>query len=719
MKEIFTPRLWTLKTLVNNVYRVPVYQRPYSWKEEQVKTLLHDILEAFRFSKEEPYFTGNIMLHTTNETANGTYPIYEITDGQQRITTFVLMLLSLYAISCERSENLNHSVLQSIRDALWKQVNLYNSKDIPLLKLNSIEKNCMTLMFEYCFDEPLTFIDKVRNYDCISSFEANVINNILLIYETINLNIIDTIEYSNSILHFSNYLLNCIQFISIEIGINQNLVFSVFESINSKGKKLEEIDLIKTYIFSKLESENYEQYLKKWGELIIATEDNLYDYLMIFIRSSFTFYKNNITILNFKKICEREMLSYYNCENINSAICKFIDDLHSNADLYELLVDCEEANKLFKNKQFRYYYALFTAVTYKHPKSLFFRIFMDFKKGLITKEESVSIIIETIKFMVEFLTISKRDSKDAIPLFQKIMNEIYCDGKINADKILYFIHNELVLLGINKEKIVSELANIDAYESNRKLSVWLLSLYESSSQKNNKNHISYDQAYTLFDMFKEVFSLDHLLVRNPDENSINYKYYKQISNNEEVLRLKEGHDFPLDKVQDGMEYEVFVKVILNKLGNVRIYYSDKNSSRGNNAIELKEYGAFTMYSDVVSRQNDILFFLADNIFTPPKFKKNYTTSKQSNDKLPKMRELIESGYLNIGDKLIIPISDEDTPAELIDDKRVLFKGDIMSVNDWGCLVTGWSSIRIYTYTSIEGEEETLQDKRLRLINEQS
>lgn len=99
--------------------------------------------------------------------------------------------------------------------------------------------------------------------------------------------------------------------IAIEANCQANKVFSMFESINSKGKKLEEIDLIKTYIFSKLDESSYATYLDRWGQLIIRTNDNLYDYLFNYIKAFLCFYRQNISVDNFKTIVVRDMLSYY------------------------------------------------------------------------------------------------------------------------------------------------------------------------------------------------------------------------------------------------------------------------------------------------------------------------------------------------------------------------------------------------------------------------
>ena len=48
---------------------------------------------------------------------------------------------------------------------------------------------------------------------------------------------------------------------------------------------------------------------------------------------------------------------------------------------------------------------------------------------------------------------------------------------------------------------------------------------------------------------------------------------------------------------------------------------------------------------------------------------------------------------------------------MIDAKYVDFMGQKMTLNEWGCKVTGWRSIRIYAYSAVKGEMQTLQEKR--------
>jgi uncharacterized protein with ParB-like and HNH nuclease domain len=73
----------TLDSAFQKFYTVPDYQREYVWKEEQVEQLLADITEAFRANRSKDYFV---------------YPngkAFELVDGQQRMTTFFILLCVL------------------------------------------------------------------------------------------------------------------------------------------------------------------------------------------------------------------------------------------------------------------------------------------------------------------------------------------------------------------------------------------------------------------------------------------------------------------------------------------------------------------------------------------------------------------------------------------------------------------------------------------------
>ena len=94
-----------------------------------------------------------------------------------------------------------------------------------------------------------------------------------------------------------------------------------------------------------------------------------------------------------------------------------------------------------------------------------------------------------------------------------------------------------------------------------------------------------------------------------------------------------------------------------------------------------------------------------------------TNNKKLEASLPKMDKLIEFGLIKKGDKIYLTPKPDESVATLIDEKYVDFNGEKITLNEWGCRVTGWQSIRIYAYVAKVGEIETLHQKRLAFIQE--
>ena len=122
-----------------------------------------------------------------------------------------------------------------------------------------------------------------------SEIEINLLTNLLIIS-----NYISDISNKWDLLNYIDFVKYNVKVVSIKISTNMVKLFSIFESINSKGKPLDEIDLIKSYIFQHLDQKDYGEYLDKWGDLIKCTNDKLNEYLVIFIRGNISYYKTSI-----------------------------------------------------------------------------------------------------------------------------------------------------------------------------------------------------------------------------------------------------------------------------------------------------------------------------------------------------------------------------------------------------------------------------------------
>lgn len=73
---------------------VPLFQRSYSWKLKQWKTLWADLKQLPDLDAGRQHFIGSVVMHPTNTVPTGVSK-YAVIDGQQRLTTLFILLLAL------------------------------------------------------------------------------------------------------------------------------------------------------------------------------------------------------------------------------------------------------------------------------------------------------------------------------------------------------------------------------------------------------------------------------------------------------------------------------------------------------------------------------------------------------------------------------------------------------------------------------------------------
>ena len=83
---------------------IPVYQRGYDWQSEHIDALWNDVLDHSSGGKYENqnHFFGFIWTEDKTESNNIALPRYEIVDGQQRITTVLMLLTAMRDFCYER-----------------------------------------------------------------------------------------------------------------------------------------------------------------------------------------------------------------------------------------------------------------------------------------------------------------------------------------------------------------------------------------------------------------------------------------------------------------------------------------------------------------------------------------------------------------------------------------------------------------------------------------
>ncbi len=97
-----------LATELSAYYQIPIYQRPYQWTEENCEELLNDLFENYEDHGEDDYFCGSLVFIQPDKD-NKTY---DIVDGQQRLSTFILLAKVLATLYSERLDPIIQEYLQ-------------------------------------------------------------------------------------------------------------------------------------------------------------------------------------------------------------------------------------------------------------------------------------------------------------------------------------------------------------------------------------------------------------------------------------------------------------------------------------------------------------------------------------------------------------------------------------------------------------------------------
>ena len=118
-------------------FLIPDYQRPYAWNEEQCQALWDDIFvfsfpnnDYEAFDDNDEYFLGSIV---TFKNDNGKS---EVIDGQQRLTTLMLMLRAFYDKFANMQDTNSKLTRERIEKCIWK-TNTFGSADKTTLKIDS------------------------------------------------------------------------------------------------------------------------------------------------------------------------------------------------------------------------------------------------------------------------------------------------------------------------------------------------------------------------------------------------------------------------------------------------------------------------------------------------------------------------------------------------------------------------------------------------------
>ncbi|RVZ35954.1 DUF262 domain-containing protein [Helicobacter pylori] len=247
-----------LATEFKAYYQIPIYQRPYQWTEENCKKLLDDLLSSYEYYKESDYFCGSLVLITigTDSATNAT--TYDVVDGQQRLSTFILLakvLATLY-----NNEVLNN---KTSKDFLEKSLGDTDGEKRKRLTFNTIGLNAKddfqgALDF---FDDLDVSKDKNSKSNDPSKGKNSYLKNAICLKNYLEKKEIENINAFIKWLYFK------VTFIKTTCP-NISMALRIFSVLNARGLPLHAIDVFKVELLKKLAKEkDQEEFVSRWNAL--------------------------------------------------------------------------------------------------------------------------------------------------------------------------------------------------------------------------------------------------------------------------------------------------------------------------------------------------------------------------------------------------------------------------------------------------------------------
>ncbi|RVZ32297.1 DUF262 domain-containing protein [Helicobacter pylori] len=254
-----------LATALVSYYQIPDYQRPYQWTEKNCEKLLDDLFSSYEYYKESDYFCGSLVLIAIGTDSATNAKTYDVVDGQQRLSTFILLakvLATLY-----NNEVLNN---KTSKDFLEKSLGDTDGEKRKRLTFNTIGLNAKD-----DFQGALDFFDdldaskgKNSKSNDPSKGKNNYLKNAICLKNYLEKKEIENINA------FIKWLYLKVTFIKTTCP-NISMALRIFSVLNARGLPLHAIDVFKVELLKKIANKkDQEEFVSRWNALRQKCSEN-------------------------------------------------------------------------------------------------------------------------------------------------------------------------------------------------------------------------------------------------------------------------------------------------------------------------------------------------------------------------------------------------------------------------------------------------------------
>lgn len=404
MKGIQNTITGNFSSIISNNRRfvVPKFQRDYSWDTEQWDDLWQDI--ETMVNEHDEHYMGYLVLQTNDNKC------YNIIDGQQRFTTVLLLVYA--AIKC---------IETLIQQGVDEEENLRRVKNLKLLYMG--KEDPVTLMYDnlltlnrnnnpYFSDYILKLSDlRTRNLTtteklmkrCFEYYEGRLAGK----YN-------DGKAYASFIQNVADGL----YFTQIVVSDEMN-AFRVFETLNARGVQLSSADLLKNYLFSKVDGElthssRIDTLERKWSQL---TDNIKAEKLPEFLRYYWNIQHKSIRSKLVYKTIRDEIKE-------DKQVFVLLDDLLRFSDIYMALTDATD--DMWTDTEVRENIDLLNLFRLKQPYSLLMSA-----KAFLDDAGFKNVLKRVITICFRYNVIGDRNPNDQESPFNQLAQYISRERKVD------------------------------------------------------------------------------------------------------------------------------------------------------------------------------------------------------------------------------------------------------------------------------------------------
>ncbi len=457
------------------LYRVPPFQRDYSWGDEQWQDLWADLVEL-RTGDEKRHYMGAIVVAAQSDRE------FSIIDGQQRITTLSLLALAvLWNLRELRDAHINAEKNEQRAELL--RARFLGEKDPASLTQRS--KLFLNRNDNDFFQSYLMQLREPPNPAKLGASQSRMREALLFFRQRLK----QVDEFQNSGEELANFLNEIVarRLLFIVITVEDDLsAYTVFETLNARGVELSSTDLLKNYLFSRVQGElDLEQLQRQWHEVLSTVGQKKFpEFLRFFL------------MLEHKQVRQQRLFRLVK-QRVKEAneVFELLGELESYAEIYAAL-----------GNPFHEYWAASQGAKFAIRELALFRVRQVFPVLMagyvhLDKQEFLRLLKLMVVVSFRYTSISRLNPRELEPVYHDVAKAIRTQKVLKTGEIFEFLRPVYVTDQVFKRNF--EVLSLSASGPKKKLIRYILfALEQYLSGKTS-------------DFEADPATIEHILPENP------------------------------------------------------------------------------------------------------------------------------------------------------------------------------------------------------------